>query len=200
MGYANQRMSDAHTVQRTHPGRRTYLLDREFQLKYMLLLAGIGAGGMGLLGGLTYRVHTEALAAGTAGGGETLLWLTGMGVVGLGAVLGLVTLVLTHRVAGPVHVMSLYMAALAAGRYPRLRPLRKKDELKGFFDRFGEAVERIRAREAEEARALAEVMEAFGPLATTAQARAALETLEALHGRKRQAMEPNPSGTLKTIA
>lgn len=190
-------MPDTHNApRRPGYGRRTYLLDREFQLKYILLLSALGAGGMGVLGLLAHRVHvtTEAAEAGT-----TLLWLTGLGVVGLGVTLGLFGLVLTHRVAGPVHVMSLYMAALAAGRYPRLRPLRKKDELRSFFDRFGEAVERIRQREAEEAHAIAEVMEAFGPLANTEEAREALRTLEALHGRKKQAIEASPSGTFKSI-
>ena len=191
-------MPDTHNApRRPGYGRRTYLLDREFQLKYILLLSSLGAGGMLVLGLLAHRVHAteEAAQAGT-----TLLWLTGLGVVGLAVTLGLFGLVLTHRVAGPVHVMSLYMAALAAGRYPRLRPLRKKDELRSFFDRFGEAVERIRQREAEEAHAIAEGMEAFCPLASTEQAREALRTLESLHGRKRQAVEASPSGTFKSIA
>jgi hypothetical protein len=194
-------MPDTHNApRRPGYGRRTYLLDRKFQLKYILLLAALGAVGMLVLGLLAYRVHATAEAAEAAEAGTTLLWLTGLGVVGLSVTLGLFGLVLTHRVAGPVHVMSLYMAALAAGRYPRLRPLRAKDELRGFFDRFGEAVERIREREAEEAHAIAEVMEAFKPLATTEQARDALKTLESLHGRKRQAIEASPSGTFKSIA
>ena len=194
-------MSDSHHApQRPSFRRRTYLLDRGFQLKYTLLPAGVGAGGMLLLGVLAHRVHASALEGGDGGAaGTTLLWLTGVGTVGVGVVLGLLGLVLTHRVAGPVHVMSLYMAALAAGRYPRLRPLRKKDELRGFFDRFGDAVERIRQREADEAQALAEVLAAFGPLATTEQARGALRTLEELHGRKSQAIEPPPGNAPKTV-
>lgn len=186
-------MSDSHNaVQHKGYRRRTYLLDREFQLKYMLLLAVLGAGGMALFGVLAYRLRQDA-------GG--LVWLTVGAVVGMGLVLGVFGLVFTHRVAGPVHVMNLYMAALAAGRYPRLRPLRKGDELQSFFERFGEAVDRIRQREAEEARALGQVLEAFGPLATTAQAREALQLVEELHGRKRQAIdETTPSGTFKSLA
>ncbi|XXF79446.1 signal protein [Myxococcaceae bacterium GXIMD 01537] len=197
-------MTDTHHApQRTHPGRRTYLLDREFQLKYILLLASIGAAGTGLFGALAYRVHRGALAAaGLEGGGSgtTLLWLAGLAVLGMGAALGLFGLVFTHRVAGPVHVMSLYMAALAAGRYPRLRPLRQRDELRRFFERFGEAVDRIRQREAEEARLLGEALAALGPLATTAQARGALQALEALQARKSQAIETTPSGAFKSLA
>ncbi|MCP3101990.1 signal protein [Myxococcus sp. K15C18031901] len=193
-------MSD--DIQRpSRPGytRRTYLLDREFQLKYILLLAGIGAVSVGVFGGLAYQLHLSAVRAGVEGG-ASLLWLTGVGALGLAVLLGLFGLLFTHRVAGPVHVMSLYVAALAAGRYPRLRPLRRKDELKRFFDRFSEAVDRIRQREADEAHALESALAALKPVATTPEAREALETLSALHARKRQAVD-NPTGsTFKSVA
>ncbi|MBF5043654.1 HAMP domain-containing protein [Aggregicoccus sp. 17bor-14] len=176
--------------------RRTLLLDRSFQLRYSLLLATLGAAAVTLFGALAYQVHASAMAAtvgGAAGevstGGQTLLWLTVVGALGTAVVLGLFGLLLTHRVAGPVHVMGLYMAALAAGRYPRLRPLRKRDELRSFFERFREAVDRIRAREADEARALGHVLGALAPIAVSPEAREALATLESLHARKRQAAE-----------
>jgi hypothetical protein len=179
--------------------RRTYLLDREFQLKYIVLLAGIGAGSMLLFGALAYRAQVSAADSGLSGA-ETLLWLTAVGAVGMGVALGLFGLLFTHRVAGPVHVMSLYVGALAAGRYPRLRPLRRKDELRSFFARFSEAVDRIRQREADEAHVLEESLSVLRPLATTPEAREALSSLEALHTRKRQAMATAPSGSFKSVA
>ncbi|AEI62279.1 HAMP domain-containing protein [Corallococcus macrosporus] len=179
--------------------RRTYILDRPFQLKYILLLAGIGAGGIGVFGLLAHRVHVSSVASGVDGG-QTLLWLTGLGTLGAAVALGLFGLVFTHRVAGPVHVMSLYVAALAAGRYPRLRPLRRGDELKLFFDRFSEAVTRIREREADEAYALETVLEALRPVATTPEALEALGTLSALHTRKRQAVDTPTGSTFKSVA
>lgn len=172
--------------------RRTYLIDREFQLKYIFMLASMGAGSIALFGVLAWWAHTVALEAGLGAegfAGMTILWLTGVAVVGTAAALGLFGLVFTHRVAGPVHVMNLYVEALAAGHYPRLRPLRKYDELKKFFDRFSHAVERIRAREAEEAQALSRALAAFQPLATTEEARSALTALEELHSRKREAVD-----------
>jgi hypothetical protein len=178
--------------------RRTYLIDREFQLKYIFLLASIGAGSMGLFGALAWWADTAALDAGTAAegfAGMTILWLTALAVVGSAVALGLFGLVFTHRVAGPVHVMNLYVEALAAGHYPRLRPLRRYDELKNFFDRFSHAVERIRAREADEAQALGRALVAFGPLATTEEARAALKAIEELHSRKREAIDKPVSGS-----
>ncbi|MCY1016408.1 signal protein [Pyxidicoccus sp. MSG2] len=179
--------------------RRTYILDREFQLKYITLLAGIGAGSILVFGLLAHRIHVSSVASGLDGG-ESLLWLTGLGTVGTAVALGLFGLLFTHRVAGPVHVMSLYVAALAAGRYPRLRPLRKGDELKRFFERFSEAFDRIRQREAEEAHALESALDALRGTATTPEARAALDTLTALHTRKRQAVDNPTGGTFKSVA
>ncbi|WP_163868252.1 signal protein [Myxococcus eversor] len=190
---------DTHNASRPGYTRRTYLLDREFQLKYILLLAGMGAGSMGVFGLLAHRLHVSSVSAGVDGG-QSLLWLTALGSAGMGVLLGLFGLLFTHRVAGPVHVMSLYVAALAAGRYPRLRPLRKKDELKRFFDRFSEAVDRIRQREADEAYALEVALAALNPVATTPEAREALETLNQLHTRKRQAVDNPTGGTFKSVA
>jgi signal transduction histidine kinase len=158
-----------------------------------------------LVGVLAYRAHRAAVESGAspmdlAASGETMLWLTGVGALVVAGVLALFGLVLTHRVAGPVYVMGLYIATLAAGRYPRMRPLRKKDELRGFFDRLSEAVDRIREREAEEARLLSEVIETLQPLATTQEAQAALSILGSLRARKRQATEGPTSGALKSVA
>ncbi|WP_224241886.1 signal protein [Hyalangium gracile] len=178
--------------------RRTYLIDREFQLKYIFMLASIGAGSIALFGALAWWAHTAALEAGSGSegfAGMTILWLTVLAVIGTAVALGLFGLVFTHRVAGPVHVMNLYVEALAAGHYPRLRPLRKYDELKKFFDRFSHAVDRIRAREAEEAQVLGQALAAFQPLAQSDEARAALKTLEELHLRKREAVNKPVSGS-----
>lgn len=178
--------------------RRTYLIDREFQLKYIFMLGSIGAGSMGLFGALAWWAHTAALEAGSGAegfAGMTILWLTLLAVVGTAVALGLFGLVFTHRVAGPVYVMNLYVEALAAGHYPRLRPLRKYDELKKFFDRFSNAVERIRAREADEAQTLGRALSVFQPLATTEEARAVLKALEELHSRKREAVDRPVSGS-----
>ncbi|QRK08974.1 signal protein [Archangium violaceum] len=196
---------DTQPSTRPHVMRRKYLIDTGFQLRYMLRLAALGGGGVMLVGVLAYRAHREAVESGAspealAAGGETMLWLIGLGALLMAGLMALLGLVLTHRVAGPIHVMSLYIATLAAGRYPRMRPLRKKDELLGFFNRFSEAVDRIREREAEEARLLAEVIEALRPLATTQDAQAALSILGSIRARKRQAIEGPTSGALKSVA
>lgn len=196
---------DTQPSSRPHVVRRKYLLDAGFQLRYMLRLAALGGGGVMLVGVLAYRAHRTAVESGAsplalAASGETMLWLTGLGALAVAGLLALFGLVLTHRVAGPVYVMSLYIATIAAGRYPRMRPLRKKDELRGFFDRLTEAVDRIREREAEEARLLSDVIETLQPLATTQETQAALSILGSLRARKRQATEGPTSGALKSVA
>ena len=40
---------------------------------------------------------------------------------------------ITHRIFGPIHVMSNYFKDVIAGKNPKPRPLRTKDELKEFY-------------------------------------------------------------------
>ena len=196
---------DSAAPARPHVLRRKYLLDAGFQARYMLRLSALGGGGVMLVGVLAWRVYRGVLVDGAspetvAIGGETLLWLTGLGALAFSGVLALFGLVLTHRVAGPVYVMNLYLAALAAGRYPRMRPLRRRDELRGFFSQFTTTVDRLRERDAEEARLLTEAIDALRPLATTPDAQEALRQLGSLRARKRQAIEGPTSGALKSVA
>ncbi len=42
----------------------------------------------------------------------------------------------THQISGPIHIMSEYIKDIIEGKYPDIRPLRKNDELKEFYERF----------------------------------------------------------------
>jgi hypothetical protein len=186
-------------------GRRTYIIDRAFQLKYTVLLAVVGAFLSGLFGSLMYLAHTEAgraldLAAQQAGHtfpaelrtafaqvDATLISLLVSATLLMGASLGLFGVLVTHRVAGPVYVMTQYILSLATGRYPKMRPLRKGDELKSFFERIQQAIEALRIREADEARQLEQAAARLQPLAATPEAKEALDSLLALSARKRGA-------------
>jgi hypothetical protein len=67
-------------------------------------------------------------------------------VVIQGIVLFFILILKTHRIAGPIFVMSMYMRQIVDGKIPdTLRPLRKKDEFKSFYDLFGQMVETMRA-------------------------------------------------------
>jgi hypothetical protein len=139
------------------PQRRTYLVDRAFQLKYILLLMGWGVVLAALFGLWTHQAHLQAVEAIVRDPGQRvlveradrqLLWvLAGIGVLCVTA-LGLLGFIMTHRVAGPVYVIGHHLAVLGAGRYPTRRALRKHDELKALNARLIEAVEQLRERDA----------------------------------------------------
>lgn len=191
-GTAMEPQAQAPSIPR--PSRRTYVVDRRFQLKYTLLLVGVGLVVAALFGTMMYLVHMSALRAyaegrGTAGASATMIWVMVALGVAMAAALSLVGVVITHRVAGPVHVMNHYLNVLAAGRYPMMRPLRKGDELKRFFETFQGAIESLRSREADEADTLRSAVDALAPVAGTEAAKALLAQLQSMHDRKRDATD-----------
>jgi hypothetical protein len=178
------------------------VVDRRFQYKYTALLSGLSALMSALFGALMYLAHREAIddvfrggsiPADVAARSITLIWLiAGMAFL-MAVAFGLFGLLITHRVAGPVYVMSQFVEVLAHGHYPRMRPLRRHDELKDFFDRFQRAIEALRERDLEEAEILAGAMKRLASIATTPEAREVMEALRAMHARKREATEPSQS-------
>jgi nitrogen fixation/metabolism regulation signal transduction histidine kinase len=53
-----------------------------------------------------------------------------------GIVLFVMIIKITHRISGPIYVMSNYFKEIIAGNLPVPRPLRDKDELKEFYNLF----------------------------------------------------------------
>ncbi|HXN40786.1 MAG TPA: signal protein [Myxococcaceae bacterium] len=160
-------------TQRVFWGRRLFLLDRAFQLKYAGILALIGmlVVGFSSLVQEIFRAQSlsdlalpSALRLELATRHTQALWVS-VGVSAATAIgLGLLGIVITHRIAGPVFAMSQFAAALARGRYPLIRPLRKGDELRDFYDLFQKSVDSLRAREVEEIYRLEEALqELCGP-------------------------------------
>jgi hypothetical protein len=195
-------------AQRPGFGRRTYVVDRGFQLKYTLMLAVTGAVISAVFGCLMYAAHLEArrtveqyqtlvpsawIKIQLSQGELTMLWLVAGVTVMMAAALGLFGVLITHRVAGPIYVMSNYMSALAGGRFPRMRPLRKNDELKEFFERFQGAIETLRQREEGEVAKLRSAVELLAPLATTPQTQAAVEGIQAVERRMAATLEAAPA-------
>jgi hypothetical protein len=136
-------------------GRRHYLVDRGFQLKYALLMGGAGLLVAGVFGVWLHQVHAQALSVVDPQTrlllerSDRILFVTFAAIaLLLGAALALLGVVITHRIAGPVFVMGHYLRVLAEGRYPRMRTLRRSDELKGFFRTFIEAVDQLKLRDA----------------------------------------------------
>jgi cytochrome bd-type quinol oxidase subunit 2 len=53
----------------------------------------------------------------------------------------------THRVSGPMYVISGFMMDIIEGREPEFRPLRNSDEMQDFYELFKHMVYTIRERE-----------------------------------------------------
>jgi len=182
---------------RVKVGRRNFLVDRSFQLKYTLYMVVVGAAISLLFGAMMYQAHVEAtqlidmpdpLREAVKSQDSTLLWLVMAIAVVMAVALGLFGILITHRVAGPIYVFSHYMNVLGEGRYPMLRPLRKNDELKTFYERFHGAVEamkdRDRTRGAELKDIAAKLEEAAGKSPDLAASlKPAAETLRAMAGK-----------------
>jgi hypothetical protein len=147
--------------------RRRFLLDRGFQLKYALVMAGAGLLVAVVFGLWIHQVHAQAIALlspdaetrALIARSDTLLLAAFAGIaLLLAAALGLLGVVITHRVAGPMFVMGHYLSVLAQGRFPRMRTLRRSDELKSFFRVFIDAVESMKKREARHVAALEDAL------------------------------------------
>lgn len=163
---------------RQKAGRRQYLIDRGFQLKYSFILVVVSSAISLFFGAMMFQAHRDAsemldlgnldpgLSARIAQVDTSLLWVVGAVTVLMAVTLGLLGVMITHRVAGPIFVFSQYMAVLGRGRYPLLRPLRKGDELKEFYDVFNESVAAMREQDRLDGEALAKMAGAMKAVGT----------------------------------
>ena len=179
---------------RNKVGRRNFLIDRAFQIKYTLYMVVVGAAISLLFGAMMYQAHVEAtqlidmpdpLREAVKSQDSTLLWLVMAIAVVMAVALGLFGILVTHRVAGPIYVFSHYMNVLGEGRFPMLRPLRKNDELKTFYEVFHTAVATMRDRDktrGEELKRIAATLDAAMARApdTSEGLKPAAETLRAM--------------------
>jgi len=132
--------------------RRQVLVDRRFQLKYAVGLALGGASLCAAFGGAVWLALHQARetlgpeSQATLQGTETtVLVLTVFMALVMSAVLSLVGLLVSHRVAGPMRVLRGQLRRLAEGGFPRWRPLRSHDELRDVFAEFHATVDALAA-------------------------------------------------------
>lgn len=114
-------------------------------------------------------------------------------VSGLLVVVGLVLfgIKMTHRVAGPLYKVTLYLAKLRDGRYDKVYDLRKGDQLREFYEHFREAHAGVVAIEQADRDRIAAALDAAvadGVLTRSPQARAAADELRAILDRKEKAL------------
>jgi len=67
-------------------------------------------------------------------------------VLAEGLILTLLLIRKTHKVSGPVYVMTMYMNQIIDGKWPMPRKLREKDELQDFYETFRKMVDTLKNR------------------------------------------------------
>jgi methyl-accepting chemotaxis protein len=190
-----------------------YLLDKNLQLRYILLVTLLSAMISGALGYMIYdqsRTASESierdlqvLTVGDTSRQEFTSILAGkdqeliyeMVALGLGLVviLSAYLVIMTHKVAGPLFKVSTYFEQMAEGRLGVVTPLRRGDMLQDFFGEFKAMHESLRARAQDDVAALEQALTALrdarGEAATAGRGKLddALTALDQhIAGRKKQ--------------
>ena len=147
-----------------------YLLDKRLQLRYVLVVLGVSLLISGTLGYLIYQQEHRASADLVAGLADLtkddasladyqretaadiadrdrslILQMIGVGL-GLAVIAGGYLVLMTHKVAGPLHKVGLYMHDMAEGRMHAIMPLRKGDMLQDFYVQFRDMHQTVRDR------------------------------------------------------
>ncbi len=182
--------------------RRTLpIVDARFQWKYTLIITALGVGVTAVMGAFLYKAHVDntrlldldgntLLQEQVMRGDQIFLLYLIVAVVVMAVALAFWGLVVTHRISGPLYILERYLGILADGRYPDLRPLRKRDELHEFFAAFEEAVNVLRTRDVG---AIKDIEQAIERAKKSGDAKAGLEeavkTLEQVRGVLSQSLK-----------
>ena len=136
------------------------VVDARFQWKYTLMITVIGAGVAIFMGLFLYQAHQEnteilklfedaGIREQVNRGDQIFLLYLVIFVLVMATALMLGGLIVTHRISGPLYLVARYLGDMADGLHPDLRPLRKRDELQGFFSAFEDATTFLRKRDQE---------------------------------------------------
>jgi hypothetical protein len=146
---------------------RNYIIDSRLQLRYIGAVTLISAMISALLGWLimSQRQHAsraivrslenaDFLGVGhkaeivqyLAKDDSSVLLVMGLVCAGLIVVLSMFLVVMTHKVAGPLHVIGNYLDHLTSGRLPLVHNLRHGDELQVFHKKFKDMCNALRLR------------------------------------------------------
>lgn len=136
------------------------IVDRQFQFKYTALVVAVAAFVACVLGWFlldSYREMNEIMGVASVSpavndmllsdDATKVFRITIVVLVLEVVVLGVLGLLITHRVAGPVFVLTRYLNEIQQGSYPTIRPLRAEDEFRETFESFKAMVEMLRTRD-----------------------------------------------------
>jgi len=161
---------------------RNYLLDRRFQLKYTSMVVVVTVAVASTLGYVAYRFssqQTDALTAQIAAqpdlDEQTAADLERFarqedrkirnaiiaGVALLTLALGIMGILVTHRVVGPAYRMRRLFEGIGEGKLRVTTGIRKGDELQELYRSFAEMVESLRDQRSEEIAQLEETLKSM---------------------------------------
>ena len=137
----NQQVNQPPNLSRSNRSVKSLLLDRHFQLKYTSMIVGVAALLSLALGGfLVSKVKENSRILGLENLGDAafeahlfsadneLMMSIAISLALFLVLLVGLSIVMTHRVVGPIYVIKRHLDTLAAGRLPQIRGLRKGDE------------------------------------------------------------------------
>ncbi len=197
---------------RKHRKLSNYLIDKSLQLRYVLVVTIVSALIAGILGFMIYQQEHHASGqlskglAELAGTDEALaeygkefaddinqrdrtlvLQMVAVGL-GLTVILSGFLLIMTHKVAGPLYKVGLYMEKMSDGRLGTITALRKGDMLQDFYQQFREAHDAVRDRLKRDTEAMAALCDAWSAADTDGKDAAAIATLRAHVDARRAAL------------
>jgi hypothetical protein len=106
-------------------------------------------------------------------------------------ILGALGLIITHRVCGPIFVITRHFGTMLDNKYPHFRPLRSGDEFAPMFVLFKQLVDKQRDRDASEIARLGAVLAAAKAKGLDTEA---LQTLQALVDERAARVAPASTG------
>lgn len=187
-----------------------YLIDKRLQLRYVLAVLVVSLLISGTLGYLIYQQEHRATADLVAGLSDLtdddpgladfqretaadiahrdrnlVLQMVGVGL-GLAVIVGGYLVLMTHKVAGPLHKIGNYMHDMASGRMRTIMPLRKGDMLQDFYLQFRDMHHTVRERLKGDADAMARFAAACEGADVSPQTKDELDELRR-HAEQRQA-------------
>jgi len=185
---------------------KNFLIDKGFQLGWVFRVALVTAVIVGVMGYFLYRTLSESseimvgqalmvegmseeaqaafIEQGQRDKVRTTLVLCG-GLVGIVVLLSLMTIVATHKIAGPAYKIRRLLSSIDGDHLQLWARLRKGDELIDVFQEFDDMVRRLReARHAD-----VEELEAARAALERGDEREALGRLTALAGRYRESVK-----------
>ncbi len=180
------------------------IVDRAFQFKYTGIILLVAAMTSTVLGFFLLKAYQEmneviGIASISPGIGESLntddarkvFGIIIASLVGEVVVLGVLGLIITHRVCGPIFVITRHFGTMLDNKYPQLRPLRTSDEFAPMFVLFKQLVDKQRDRDAAEIAKLGAVLAAAKAKGLDTET---LQTLQALVDERAARVAPASTG------